>query len=34
MPNKTTEAVRRAIEELPRSITRGDSYCQLILELK
>ena len=35
MPNETTEAVRTAIEELPRFIVRGgDSYCQLILELK
>ena len=34
MPNETTQAVRSVIEELPRSITRGDSYCQLILELK
>ena len=34
MPNETTEAVHRTIEELPRFIVRGDdSYCQLILEL-
>ena len=34
MLNETTAAVRRAIEELPRSTARGDPYCQLILELK
>jgi hypothetical protein len=34
MPTETAEAVRSAIEELPRSIARADPYCQLILELK
>jgi hypothetical protein len=34
MPNKTTEAVRSVIEELPRSNAQGNLYCPLILELK